>query len=650
MHNTKVKQLSGIVPGILAAGLAITTSIHSAQAEVNQLPGIVVEASSLDGEGTEASRVGSSVTVITGEELERQKISHVADALRGIPGVHVSQTGSRAGLTNIRLRGSESNHTLILIDGIEANANTDGAFDFSDLTTDNIERIEVIRGPQSGIYGSKALGGVISITTKKGKGPLKGRISGEAGAFDTVKGSMNVSGGTDKIYASLTASKFSTNGFDVSPGGTGETEEARRSSLMFRGGFSPYENFKLDFTFRNVDKEGGIDGVDFSGNPIDNNDTINTRLMMFGAKGTLSTFDNKWVHTFQATRNSTNRGGAGGEGAFAYTYFHKGVDDKLSYISSLKLPTSGKYLNSHSLTGLAEYKTEEFTTSSASGVEFERTHNSFAAEYKAELFNQLSLATSVRQDNSVEEQNNTENNFTTYKVSGSWRVPNSGLRVHSNVGTGVVFPTMFEQYGSFPPFFEPNENIKPEESFGWDLGVEWTAPKGSFTIDVTYFDQDLKNEIVGVLVDPVNFISSVENAEGKGNRRGVEIAVKTRLSKQLYLTSSYTYLDAKQNGGEQAVRRPKHSVKTNFNYRFDEGRGNLNLNVNYNGDMADIGGVTLDDYVLVNLAGSYKVKPNVELYARVENLLDEDYQEVFGYETAGISAYAGIKIKLGTNE
>ncbi len=644
MHNQKIKQLPGIVSGILAAGLAITTSIHSAQAEVNQLPGIVVEASSLDGEGTEASRVGSSVTVITGEELERQKISHVADALRGIPGVHVSQTGSRAGLTNIRLRGSESNHTLILIDGIEANANTDGAFDFSDLTTDNIERIEVIRGPQSGIYGSKALGGVISITTKKGKGPLKARISGEAGAFDTVKGSMNVSGGTDKIYASLTASKFSTNGFDVSPGGTGEKDAAERSSLVFRGGFSPYENFKLDFTFRNVDKESGIDSF-FGGNHTDSNDIANTKLMMFGSKATLTTFDNQWIHTFQATRNSTNRGGAG----TGYTYFHKGVDDKLSYISSLKLPTNGKYLNSHSLTGLAEYKTEEFTTSSEPGVEFERTHNSFAAEYKAELFNQLSIAASVRQDSSIEKQDNTENDFTTYKVSGSWRVPNSGVRLHSNVGTGVVFPTMFEQYGSFPSFFEPNPDVKPEESFGWDIGVEWTAPTGSFTIDVTYFDQNLKNEIIGTL-DPVTFISSVDNADGEGTRRGVEIAVKTRLSKQLYLTSSYTYLDAKQNGGEQAVRRPKHSVKTNFNYRFDEGRGNLNLNVNYNGDMADIGGVTLDDYVLVNLAGSYKVKPNVELYARVENLLDEDYQEVFGFETAGISAYAGVKIKLGADE
>ncbi len=645
MHNQKTKRLHRLILGISAMGLAVSTA-HSAQADVIDLPGVVVEASSLSGEATEASKVGSSVTVITGKELERQKVNHLVDALRGIPGVHVNQTGGRAGLTNIRLRGSESNHTLVIIDGVEANASTDGSFDFSDLTADNVERVEVIRGPQSGIYGSKALGGIINITTKKGRGPLKATIRGEAGAYDTVSGSMNVSGGTDKLYASLTASKFSTNGFDVSAGGN-EADASERSSFIFRGGFSPYENFKLDFTFRNVDKENGIDSY-FGGMHQDSTDTSDSNVMLFGATATLATFDNKWTHKFQATRNSTNRGGAGGEGAFAYTYFHKGVDEKLSYISSLKLPSNGKYVNSHSLTGLAEYKTEEFTTSSEPGVEFQRTHNSFAAEYKAELFKQLSIAANIRQDNSVEKQDDAENNFTTYKVSGSWRVPNSGIRVHSNVGTGVVFPTMFEQYGSFPSYFVPNPNVKPEESFGWDLGVEWTAPKGSFTLDVTYFDQDLTNEIIPVSLP--NFVNSVDNAEGKGTRRGVEIAVKTRLSKQLYLTSAYTYLDAKQNGGEQAVRRPKHSLKTNFNYRFDEGRANVNLNINYNGDMTDVGGVKLDDYVLVNLTGSYKIKPNVELYARVENLLDEDYQEVYQYETPGLSAYAGVKIKLGADE
>src|SRR5690606_8519628 len=147
--------------------------------------------------GIPRAQLGTAVTVITGEDLQRQQVRHAADALRSLPGVSVSRTGSPAGLTQVRIRGGETNHTLVLIDGIEANVASDGIFDFSDLLTEDIERIEVVRGPQSALYGSNAVGGVINIVTRSGKGPLAVTARAEAGSFGTRGGAVGISGGNE---------------------------------------------------------------------------------------------------------------------------------------------------------------------------------------------------------------------------------------------------------------------------------------------------------------------------------------------------------------------------------------------------------------------------------------------------------------------
>src|SRR5690606_39136750 len=153
---------------------------------------------------SDLAHLGTAVTVVTGEDLQRQQIRHAADALRSLPGVSVNRSGSPAHLTAVRIRGAEHNHTLVLIDGIEANTGSNGAFDFSDLMTEDIERIEVIRGPQSALYGSNAIGGVINIITKSRKGPLRATVRAEVGSFNTKEGAASVSGGTDRIWGAVT--------------------------------------------------------------------------------------------------------------------------------------------------------------------------------------------------------------------------------------------------------------------------------------------------------------------------------------------------------------------------------------------------------------------------------------------------------------
>ena len=170
--------------------------------------------------GISLDKVGSSVTVVTGQDLERQQIQNAHDALRALPGVSVSQQGTPGNLTVVRIRGAESRHTLVVIDGVEVNSGTDGTFDFSNLTTEDIEQIEVLRGPQSGLYGSGALGGVINIITKSGKGPLTVRVRAEAGSLGTRDGAISISGGDDRAHGIFTVYGRTTDGFNLSQTGS----------------------------------------------------------------------------------------------------------------------------------------------------------------------------------------------------------------------------------------------------------------------------------------------------------------------------------------------------------------------------------------------------------------------------------------------
>ena len=201
-------------------------------------------------DGVPIDQVGSAVSVVTGTDLRNQQIRRAADSLQSLPGVSVSTQGTPNNLTVVRIRGAESNHTLVLIDGVEVNsATTDGFFDFSNLDADEIEQIEVLRGPQGGIYGTGAIGGVVNIITKSGKGPLTIRARGEGGAFGTRDGALQFSGGDDRLHGSLTIQGRQTDGFNISTTGD-EDDQGKLSTFAFRGGVAPMENLKLDGTLR----------------------------------------------------------------------------------------------------------------------------------------------------------------------------------------------------------------------------------------------------------------------------------------------------------------------------------------------------------------------------------------------------------------
>jgi vitamin B12 transporter len=603
--------------------------------------------------GVEGDKLGSAVSVVTGAELKARQIRHAADALRSLPGVNVSSQGGPQNLTVVRIRGAESNQTLVRIDGVEVNSVGDGIFDFSNLLVDDIAQIEVIRGPQSGLYSSGAIGGVINIITNGGKGPLTFRARGEGGSFGTWNGSASVSGGTDRAHGSLVVSGIRTDGFNIAPEGP-EDDGGDFTTVSFTGGLLVFDNLKLDASLRRATREGDRD--DFSGinaagffTASDDLSVFSTDLSVGRLAATLDTFsDGRWTQQLYAQGSETDNSDLS-RGLFdppdGTQSRNISTMSEYGYLTTYRLDAGGGLPVQHFLTGLAVHRNEGFDQPLLAR-DFERDRDSLAGEIRGEYFNAVSLVGNIRKD-----FNEGFEDFTTWRTTASVRPwSSSPFRLHGSYGTGVKYPSFAEQFGDFPNFI-PNANLRPEEAEGWDAGIETTLWNGNAVVDVTYFDTELTNEIdTNFLFVNGQFFSTPFNRAGTSTRKGIEVQARTQVTTGLTVGLAYTYLNAEEGDGTQEIRRPPHSGRMDVNYTFDSERANINLAAIYNGDMDDLAFsftdtvvTTLDEYWLVNVAASYKLSPGVEIYGRVENLLNEDYQEIFGYETADIAVYAGLR-------
>ncbi len=640
---------------LVSAAVALLPG-RPAEAQPIELPGIFIEGATLaappptapsgpagpaDGVGgIPAREIGSAVTVVTGEQLRAQQIRNAADALRGLPGVSVSQTGGGAGLTQIRIRGAEANHTLVLIDGIDASDPSGNEFDWSNLLAEDIERIEVIRGAQSGIYGSKAIGGVINIITKGGQGPLTLTARAEAGGYGTSDVAARASGGTDRFWLSVGANYREQNDFNWDPWGS-EDDSWRHSTFQVKGGVTLMQGMMLDFFARRSDRFAHTDADFFAPRPqtpfssaIDTPDTADQQTFLGGVNLRWDMLGGALTHVVKANRNDSDLESF----TFGSVSTNDSVVDTLSYLATYRFEASQLLQSKHSISGFIEKKDEEFTPTSlfTDGLTRKRGHVATVAEYRVGFYDRLFVGGSIRRDDNDEFAD-----FTTWNVNASLNIPEIGLRPHASTGTGVALPGMFEQFGSILGTFVGNPNLVPEESESWDAGVEFTLLGGRALLDVTYFNANLTNEIDG-------FGNTLFNQFGESKRSGVEVAGRIVVLPGVSLGGSYTYLDATEPNGQQEDRRPKHTGRADLNYSFDAGRGNLNVAAIYNGanpyvDLVSFDLVTLDPYWLVNVAASYRLTPEWEVFGRVENALDERYEELLGYNTLGLTAYAGVK-------
>jgi vitamin B12 transporter len=680
MRSSSISPLA--LPAAVAALAALTSPVLAQQPTV--LPGITVEGATLaarpprtasaaagadtaaDAAAGEASveaegaggvpayTVGNAVTVVTGEELRAQQVRTAAEALRGLPGVAVGRSGGVGNFTQVRIRGAEGNHTLVLIDGIEANNLSDGEFDFSNLSAEDIERIEIIRGPMSGLYGSNAVGGVVNIITRPGRGPLSLTVRSEIGSFGTRDIAARAAGGSDTGHLALSYHWRGTDGFNIAPFG-GENDGSRLATLMLRGGARLLPGVTLDFTVRHSDKAADRDGF---GDPagragslataFDDRSRLGDRILLAGTSLRADTLDGRLTQEFRANHNSTVT--EDHDRTFFSDSKNTSEIDKLAYLATYRFDMPGL---KNTLSGRVEREQERFRPEGtfADGLQRERGRMSYTGEWNGGVLDRLFLTAGIRRDD-----NDNFQDFTTWRASASLVLREIGTRPHASVATAVKLPTMFEQFG-INQFFRPNPSLTPERSFGWDAGLEFTLNKGRLVFDVTYFRANLMDKINGFFFDPAIGKFTAINLPGESTREGVEISARYKVASNLTLAAAYTYTDARDPNGRRELRRPPHSVRADIAYGFADGRGTATLGTTYNGRMDDNAfelpfffpthRVVLDAYWVVNAAASYKLQPGVELFGRVENLFDARYQEAYGFEAAPITAFAGLKLTFG---
>jgi vitamin B12 transporter len=662
LSSSASAQQSIALPGITVQGATLETGrvqrapLSAAPSPSSQVGGDTTAASEETALGVPIDTIGNAVTVVTGEELRRQQVRTAAEALRGLPGVAVSQPGGVGSFTQVRIRGAEANHTLVLIDGIEANNTTDGEFDFSNLSAEDIERIEVIRGPMSSLHGSNAVGGVVNIITRRGRGPMTASFRVETGSFATNDIVARLSGGNDQANLSISAERRRTDGFNIAPSG-GERDGSELNTLSLRAGVRLMENMVLDVSLRNMEKRAARDGFgDLSNAPVgslaqafDDKSTLANHVFLAGANLKWDMLSGALSHEFRANHNGTTTQDR--DRTFFSESKNISTTDTFAYAATYRFDTPAIWAK-HSLSALVERQDEQFTPEGtfADGRTRDRGRFSYAGEWRGGFADRLYLTAGVRRDDNEE-----FSDTTTWRLAASLPLAELGMRPHASVGTAVKLPTMFEQFGT-DQFFSPNPGLQPEKSFGWDAGIEFTLPGGRATLDITYFNADLTDKIKGFVATAIPGVFTAVNLPGESTRQGVEIAARVKLASNLSWGAAYTFTNARDADGQAEARRPPHSARTDLGYTFGDGRGSASIGVIYNGRSEDIAflipsfnqlRVGLDPYWVVNAAASYKLQPGVELFARVENLLDQKYQEAFGFDAAPIAAFAGVKLTLG---
>ncbi len=584
-----------------------------------------------------------SALVITAEEIEARQTRDIADILRDVPGVAVAGV---AGQTQIRLRGSEGNHVLVLVDGIEVSDPFAGEFDIGTLQADIGARVEVLRGPQSALYGPDAMGGVVSYQSASGRARPGFAARLEGGTQGTANGAVRYGAAGDSWDAALSAVVVSTDG---QPNARGGTRDIGRDSytLSGKGAVDLTEGLQLRTAARFIRTEGLFNDSDFNaasptfGFTIDSPGTRFTNEAIYALVGAkLDTLDGRWTHDLSAqiadvTRDSFD--------AFGPSFGSAGDRVKASYVSAFKIA------DEHNLTFAADYEQEGFrNTLAASGGFTDRREIEqvgFVGEYRyaGEAFD---LSAALRHD-----INDTFRDATTFRVGAGYRVTDT-TRLRAAAGSGVKNPGFFELYGFVNGRFIGNAALRPEKSTGWEVGLDQQIGDAA-RVAVTYFDSELKGEIFTTFPAPT-FIATPANRTTVSKQRGVEVSLGATLSEQWSLDAAYSYLNAEENGVRE-VRRPKHIASAALTWAAPDDAASATLVVRHNGATPDVAftdptfrpvRVQLDDYTLVNLNARVKLTDSISAFARAENLLGETYEQVFSFVSPGRSAVVGVEARF----
>ncbi len=573
----------------------------------------------------ELKKVSSSVTVITREDIENKKVATTAELLREVPGLDVARSGGPGKMTSIYLRGGNSGHVLVLIDGIQVNSPTTGNFDFSNLTTDNIERIEIVRGPQSTLYGSDAMGGVINIITRKGKGKSKVSLTAGGGSFDTSRGAVSLTFADKKVDFSLTASRLETEGISAATAQNGDNDDYTNTTVAMKFGVKLSPTTLLNTTLRRTDARSELDARAFLDDP---NFVQNTQQTLLGVNLTQQIGD--WCEQrlkFQMMKNKL-------EGA-----------DPDTVLNNYRIDTDVRqgewqqnfflFDKADTLTMGVEYE-QQSADSRGNFNEGIRNRAVYIQNQAALLDETLFLTAGARVD-----KHSLFGSWDTYKLGMSYLFKTTDTRFKANYGSGFKAPTLNDLYWPTTAWSRGNSNLKPEENWGYDFGLEqrfWRLFFGA-----TYFHNTYDNLIQWVEYAPWSY--EPQNV-AEATTEGIELEMGINPCDKVELKLNYTQTRAKNKvTDKELARRPEHKANMSLDIRPTD-QANINLTLNYVGKRWDNTANTRDiaAYFKLDVAAYYDLTEHVQIFARADNLLDEKYEEIRGYNTLGPAFYSGVKL------
>jgi vitamin B12 transporter len=634
------------------------------QSEVIEAPDVVVSATKTP---IPAKQVTSAVEVITGEEMQQRKTRTVAEALRWASGLAVFQSGGLGTAVDVRMRGGTPEQTLVLIDGAIVNSATIGTYDFAHLTSDNIERIEILRGSQSMLWGSDAMGGVINITTKRGRDKPNVSAFAEYGSFNTIREGGGLSGKKGPIDFSGSITRLDTAGFSAINyrRGAAERDGYHNWQGSLRLGADLPKDGRLDFSFRWLDGIVHFDGfafnpVTFASDPAD----------VFGARSrsTQYVFAGNYAQPItawwsqkltlsRATDNLVSDGGAvernlvtGTTGLVGFP-FRSQIETTSNRIEWQHNFQVGKPLLLTAGYQFREQKGDNRDLLTNTTTFENKTLSSHAGFGGAQLnlWDRVFGTAGIRQD-----EYNVFGGATTYRVTGGYLHQETGTKLRGSYSTGFRAPTINQLF--FPGFGNPN--LQPEKSQALDAAIEQALPGDRGSISIGYFWTRYRNLILSVFdpavcTAPGSFGFCAQNV-GLARAEGVEVTTKLKLYrdgrwiKNLDLHIQYTYAATRDISSGSDSRLPKwplHQISTVISYQPVEGLL-ANLEGRYVGErFGNVGNSNATpSFVVWNLSASYDVTKSVQAYIRLDNIFNEKYEETLFFGTPIRSIFGGVRI------
>lgn len=648
------------VAGVLGTLLLVLQGAAAAQENPYSLEGLVVTASPTP---RPLASLASYVTVLDGAELRARGLVRVQDALRDVPGLTLVQNGSMGSSTSLFMRGGESDYVLVMVDGVQVNQ-PGGSFDFSSLTLDNVERIEIVQGPRSALYGSGAVAGVVQILTRSGRGPNRGSVSTRMGSFGRQDWSFDASGGGGRAGYSLGLSRMHTRG--ILAFNNGYTNDVVSGAFHL----APDAHTQVRFTGRLSDHTYHFP-TDGSGNVVDRNSFTYGDASTLGLRADRTLGNRSDVQVTLGTygldggSNDAQDGPADTLGVYAQSSLDHVRRSSADVRGNVRLAglvaTLGWELGRESQRSFTESSSEWGPSAGHSGnARWNRGYYAHATGGRR----RLSYDAGARL-----EDNQRFGRLWTWQVglaAHPFGVSGPGLR--GDLGTGIKEPTFYENYAT--GFARGNPNLAPERSRSWEVGVDQTLAGGSLLLRGTYFHQDYRDLIQYTATTPGPDAPNFYNV-ARARARGVELAAEGSAG-PMWGSASWSWLATRvvdpgvDSGpgdefapGSELLRRPRHTASLDAGATLPGGLA-LSGSVNAMGARADrdfttypATRVTLPGYTLLSVGASWRVdrgsgrRPGVDLSVRGENLLNQAYQEVVGFPAPGRALYVGVRLTMG---